>query len=165
MSSYARIVGLEQFDRNIAKLGAVLSNILETAAMAGAMPIQNDAKARAPKRTRTLARGIHMETVSKTSRSVWVAVGPREIYGRIHELGGTIVPRKARVLAWVTSGARPRDAAGWREARRKGIARFAMRTTIRAKPYLKPAFEAQKAKAVAEARDVLRQKILEALPK
>lgn len=164
MRSDLVITGTVELGRNLRRLGGALSDSLEAAARAGALPIQNDAKAGAPKRTRTLARGIHIETVKKTARSVWVAVGPREVYGRIHELGGTIRPRRARMLAWVTSGPRPRDSAGWRAARREGRARFARQVTIPARPYMRPAFEANRQRAVDEARQVLRLAIRRALP-
>ncbi len=165
MTAEWRITGTVELSRNLQRLGFAMSNALEAAATAGAIPIQNDAKAKAPKRTRTLARGIHTETVIKSERKVWVAVGPREIYGRIQELGGTIVPRQARVLAWVTGSARPRDSAGWRAARRQGRAHFARRVTIRPKPYMRPAFEANRQRAVTEAREVLRDIIRRTLPR
>lgn len=165
MTSDITITGTVELSRNLERLGAAMSQALEAAALAGGMPIQNAAKAGAPKRTRTLARSIHMQTVIKTARSVWVAIGPREIYGRIHELGGIIRPRQARILAWVTSGPRPRDSAGWRSARREGRARFARQVTIRARPYMRPAFDANKERAVSEAREVLRQCIRRTLPR
>ena len=60
-------------------------------------------------------------------------------YARIHELGGTIVPRRKRVLAWVWEGPRPQTPAEWRRARQEGRAAYALRVTIPARPYLGPA--------------------------
>lgn len=165
MTSDMKIAGTVELTRNLERLGSAMSNALEAAALAGGMPIQNAAKAGAPKRTRTLARGIHMETVSKTARSVWIAIGPREIYGRIQELGGVIRPRRAQILAWVTSGPRPRDKAGWRAARREGRARFAKQVTVPARPYMRPAFDNNKDKAVTEGRNALREVIRRTLPR
>jgi len=58
-------------------------------------------------------------------------VGPRGvIYARIHEFGGTIVPKRAKMLHWVdkTTG--------------KDV--FAMRAVIPARPYMRPAIDENK---------------------
>ncbi len=50
-------------------------------------------------------------------------IGPTIVYGRIQELGGTIVPKVAKQLSWLT-------AEGWRHA---------MSVRLPARPYMKPA--------------------------
>ncbi len=55
-------------------------------------------------------------------------VGPTVIYGRIQELGGTIFPRRAKMLHWVDAGGD----------------HFARHVTLPARPYLKPGVEASK---------------------
>ena len=54
--------------------------------------------------------------------------------------GSMIFPKRASVLAWVTAGVRPSDAAGWRAARASGVAiiRPAVRAS-RPNPYLRDA--------------------------
>lgn len=57
-------------------------------------------------------------------------------YARIHELGGVIIPKKAKVLAWVTSGERPTTPEGWIAARQEGRAVYAKRVVMPKRPYL-----------------------------
>ena len=68
--------------------------------------------------------------LSMGSHKYMVAVGGTIVYARIHELGGVIVPRSARMLHWV-------DASGTHH--------FARQVTIPPRPYLRPAAEKLKA--------------------
>lgn len=56
--------------------------------------------------------------------------------------GGRIYPKNSAVLAWVTSGARPTDKMGWRDASSAGraIVRRSVATS-RPNPYLRDALE------------------------
>lgn len=77
-----------------------------------------------------------------------VAVGPLPDaipYARIHEFGGTIVPKVKKVLAFVLSGERPTDSEGWKLARKEGRAVFSMKSVIPARPYLTPAVKDEQA--------------------
>lgn len=71
---------------------------------------------------------------SKPEASVEV----RKIYARIQEFGGTIVPRKAKVLHWVQDG--------------KDI--FAKSVTLPPRPYFRPAIESSEAEVIKAMSDV-----------
>ena len=77
------------------------------------------ARARAPRKTGRLARSIRPRRVAK---SAW-SVGSDVIYARIHEFGGTIVPKKSRFLVFQVNG---------RWVRAKSV-------HIPARPYIRPA--------------------------
>lgn len=79
--------GTDELIRKLDALENAMSDRLEAAARAGALLVQNDAKIRAPKKTRTLARSIHMETAKKTADEVEVLVGTNVAYARRIELG------------------------------------------------------------------------------
>ena len=62
MSMSMTVRGEQEVVRKLNALGEVgRKAILITAALAGGLIVQNDAKVRVPKVTRTLARSIHME--------------------------------------------------------------------------------------------------------
>lgn len=103
---------------------------LVAAAQAGALVIQNAAKEKAPRRTSTLSRSIHMEWVEQGRYRVAVHVGTDVIYARIHEFGGIITPRQARALAFEIGGELI----------------FAQRVHIPARPYMRPAVDENIAK-------------------
>ncbi len=85
---------------------------------------------------------IYRKRITPTSVALQYGIDLDAVpYARIHELGGVIVPRRKRVLAWVWEGPRPRTPAEWRRARQEGRAAYALRVTIPARPYLGPAFD------------------------
>lgn len=104
---------------------------LEGATHAAAEPVTEEAKRRAPKRTRNLAEHIEQETLEKEPGRVVVGVGPdneEAFYGRFVELGTSehqVGPDQARALLTESNefaaGARPAGA--------------------RAQPYLRPALD------------------------
>lgn len=114
------------------------------ALLAGALPIQNAAKQKAPKLTGTLSRSIHSEESSEGGGLASVMVGTDVVYAAIHEFGGVIVPKQAKLLHFVING--------------EDI--FAKSVQIPARPYLRPALAEQKAAAIeatsAALRDLLR---------
>lgn len=63
--------------------------------------------------------------VSGQGDSRELRVGTNVIYGRIHEYGGTIVPKRARLLSFVIGGKRI----------------FAKQVTIPRRPYLQPSVD------------------------
>ena len=72
-----------------------------------------------------LAGSIQVVDSKSTPTHAEVDVGPAVIYGRIHELGGIILPVHAKMLSWVDNGKRI----------------FAKRVQIPARPYLRPAVD------------------------
>jgi len=64
-------------------------------------------------------------TTEKNMSAGYVVVGTNKIYAAIHEFGGVIKPRTAKLLSWVQNGVRI----------------FATSVTIPARPYLRPAID------------------------
>ena len=91
-------------DDAIAALDALMQRMAaatQTIVEKGAQVIVANAQAAAPVRTGTLRRSIFADPVQRTSALTWMTqVAPHVIYGRIQELGGTIVPTRARMLSW-----------------------------------------------------------------
>lgn len=92
-------------DEAIAALDALLQRMVaatETIVEKGAQVIVANAQNLAPVRRGDLRRSIFADPVRRTSALTWMTqVAPHVIYGRIQELGGTIVPVRARMLSWV----------------------------------------------------------------
>ena len=105
---------------------------LKKAALAGGFVIEGNAKINVEKTFSSKATGgaglsgSIQTVVSKSNDKIAeVDVGPSVIYGRIHELGGIILPVHAKMLSWVDNGKRI----------------FAKRVQIPARPYLRPAVD------------------------
>ena len=141
MKLEVEITGVAELKKNIAKLGDEFTKYLEAAVMAGALPVQNAAKEKAPYKTGTLRRSIHMETKSKSPERVEVAVGTDVVYAAIQEFGGTITPKRAKMLRFVIGGQEI----------------FAKRVQIPPHPYLRPALDEKKNAAIDEMGAALKQ--------
>jgi len=111
--------------------------------------LADKARLKCPVRTGQLQSSITYEIEKESARLVG-QVGSNLAYAPYVELGTgiygphkqRIYPKNGKVLAWVTSGARPTTAAGWKAAQETGRAVFA--TSVagqKAKPYLLPAVE------------------------
>lgn len=109
---------------------------LEGAVLAGAAPILMAAKSFAPVDTGALRASLHIQIVARSAEKVTASVGTNLVYARQREYGGVIVPKRARLLAWQSPDG------GWR---------FARRVYQRPQPYMRPAFDTQKAAAQAAA--------------
>jgi phage gpG-like protein len=134
---------IPQFEEALKRLGKeVRGKVLGRAAIAGGYVIEAAAKINVGNtfnpNSGNLAGSINTELVKTTDQNAEVAVGPSVIYGRIHELGGTVKPVLAKMLRW-------KDKDGnWYSA---------MSVTLPARPYLRPAVdnnEEKIMKAVAE---------------
>ena len=133
-----KIRGARKLKRKLNNMSeSVRADKLETAARAGAFPISNEAKRRAPKKSGTLARSIGPETTHKTATKVKIAIGTNVVYARIHEYGGVITPKQADMLHFTIDG--------------KEI--FTDEVQMPARPYLRPAFDEKKREAEKEMRD------------
>ncbi len=83
-----KLTGAKELQRKLNTLSEeVRGQKLETAARAGAMLIENDAKRRAPYRTGTLRRSIHSEVSERTADSVSLAIGTNVEYAARIEFG------------------------------------------------------------------------------
>jgi HK97 gp10 family phage protein len=135
----ATITGMSELMSKFKALDeAVQAQALERAAIAGALPIQNYAQQKSPKKTRTLERSIHTEVVESSNTEVTVEIGTDVVYAAIQEFGGTI----HQTNAWG-----------------KGIETT---ITIPPHPYMRPAFDTQQAAAAESAGNALRQLIVKA---
>lgn len=176
-----KVVGLKSLQDKLKRLAdAVAADALERALIAGALVIRNEAERNAPKRTRTLARSISVETVEKSPERATVKIGTNLEYAAIHEFGGTIYPKNGKFLAVpISAEARqfvePKNYPGKLHAvmgsATSGVlldddndAQFALVTsvTIPARPYLRPAFDTQRENATGVVVEALRQLIQEA---
>lgn len=113
------------------KASAAVRNEGATLAVdAGALVLQEAAKERAPFRTGTLRRSIHVANTDQgTLKQRQVGPLASVPYAAIKEYGGVIKPKQARMLAWKT------ESGAWA---------FARRVVIPAKPYMRPAFDENK---------------------
>lgn len=162
----AQIKGVRELSAKLSALGVNVGKGTEQAVVAGALVLQNGMKIRAPRRTGTLRRSIHIGghedqapdfSTGLTGRStqrvprpvvskdqVTVYVGSDLEYAAIQEFGGEIRPVRARVLRFQVNGE-------WVAAKR---------VRIPARPYVRPAFDEDGDAAVREIgeafRDIIR---------
>lgn len=143
MSQKTVVRNLDSLERKLKQLAALArADVLESALTAGAQEIRNAAVEKAPgpgngntrnpPPTGTLRRSIHTETDEKSDTRVSVLVGTNLEYAAMQEFGGVVVPRVAKMLAFMVDG--------------KLV--FAKSVTIPAHPYLRPAFDEQRGAAV-----------------
>ncbi|OGO04002.1 MAG: hypothetical protein A2Y91_03490 [Chloroflexi bacterium RBG_13_54_8] len=132
--------GMDEFRRNLAKLGDKMADGLEAAVLVGAMLIRNDAVPRAPFLTGTLRRSIHTETIEKSAEQVVVSVGTDVIYAAIQEFGGLIEAKNAPNLVFQSP---------------KGVWHSVKSVQIPPHPYLRPALDENKDRAQEEIKEAL----------
>jgi HK97 gp10 family phage protein len=171
----SKVIGMPDLQKAFDRLEEnVAGDNLETAAQAGALIIRNAGSENAPKRTRTLSRSIHIETLVKQPKYVEMGIGTDLDYAAIQEFGGTITPKKGKFLAIpLTAEARahvsPRDfpeeltprfgGNGGVLVDGAGIAQYALArsVTIPAHPYMRPALDENEEAVLNETGDALRQ--------
>lgn len=125
------IVLKDNFD---AVRSAITGNDLMAVAKAGGHVVEGHAKVNASKGgddhlnigEGTLVNSIHVAEVERGAKRAFVGIGTNIIYGRIHELGGIIVPVVAKMLSWVND---------------QGQRIFANAVHMPARPYLRPAMD------------------------
>lgn len=123
---------------NFAKvLGVVTGPMLVGAAMAGGHVIEAHAKINASRgrpglemETGALVNSIAVSLASSSATRAEVDTGPSVVYGRIHEVGGIIVPLHASRLAWFDKDT--------------GEFHSALAVHIPARPYMRPAVDENK---------------------
>ena len=145
-----QMVGLEEFKGQLKRIRAAATGaLLGNALLAALLPVQNAAKEKVPKRIRTLSRSIHSEVLETRDGYAEAAVGTDVVYAAIHEFGGVITPKRARMLHWVDPDS--------------GENIFANAVTIPPRPYLRPAWDENQDGMVAELKAALRAMIEAAL--
>jgi HK97 gp10 family phage protein len=124
-----KIIGLGEFKAQLARIsGSVRGAMLANAGTAGLQLVVNAAIPKAPKRTGTLRRSIHTETLTQTDNSAEIAVGTDVEYAAIQEFGGVV----HQTNAWG-----------------KGIV---TNITIPPHPYLRPAWDENIEKVITEVK-------------
>ena len=176
LSATIKIEGTAELDRALSKLeDLAASQYLAQAGMAGALVIQNAAKVKAPRKTRTLSRSIHSEVTSSSRDSATVEIGTDLEYAAIQEFGGTITAKKGKFLAipldYSGENYGPRsypgklhfvgDDSGGVLMDAAGVAHFALTpsVTLPAQPYMRPALAENEYAAGSAAGRVLKRLI------
>ncbi len=138
------VIGEEELQSKLRTLtAAAQGQALAAAVMSGAQLIQNAAKDKAPYRTGTLKRSIHAEIEESGATRATAIIGTDVVYAAQVEFGGTILPKKAKLLHWVKDGQHY----------------FAKSVTQVARPYLRPAFDETSDDAAKEVGAALKQAI------
>ena len=162
MAKRVTVKGIKGLSKELKTLGVDVERKTEQAAVAGGLVLQNGMKQRAPRRTRTLARSIHIgghegqapdfstggensgrTQVPQPERSkgrVKIYIGTDLVYAAIQEYGGEIRPRRAAFLRFQIDSE-------WVMARR---------VRIPAQPYVRPTFETDGPEAQREVGEALR---------
>jgi HK97 gp10 family phage protein len=182
MTAHASITGDKELMSKFKALSdAVAGEALAKAATAGALPIQNAAKEKAPAKTRTLSRSIHTEVTESDREHATVEVGTDLIYAAIQEFGGTITAKNAAHLAIpVTDQAAsypPRSFPGKLHVQsyggmvsmlvdEQGVTQYALKSsvTLHAQPYLRPALDENRARFETDAGIALKQILASVTP-
>lgn len=165
----AKVKGIKGLSAKLKALGIDAERGAEKALVAGGLILQNGMKIRAPKKSGNLRRSIHIgghegeapdfsANVEKRGRNrvpqpvrsggkSKIYVGTDVEYAAIHEFGGEIRPRRARVLRFKIDGE-------WVQARR---------VRIPARPYVRPTVDEDGSEAIREVgeafRDIIRASV------
>lgn len=123
------MIGAGELVKALKRLDAAASEqALTLAVKAGATVIENAAERKAPKKTRTLARSI-TTVVEASATKAEAQIGPSgsaTAYAAQVEFGGTIRPKRAKMLHWKNA---------------EGEDVFAKSVTQIARPYMRPAWD------------------------
>ena len=128
MSASVKVIRLEDHFKDA--LRAATGDQLLKACMAGGEVVRNHTKlnihAQGLVDTSALLNSISVDKDKSTETSSTVSIGTNIEYAAIHEFGGPIVPRVAKMLSWITDS---------------GERAFAKVVHIPARPYLRPALD------------------------
>jgi HK97 gp10 family phage protein len=137
-----KVLGGKDLAARLDALGPAAPQLMEKALHAGALKIQNAAKEKSPKRTRTLSRSIVIEVATGSDGKVIATIGPTVEYGKWLEYGTGIFAEggNGRKTPWVfVSGGK-----------------FYTTKGMKARPYMRPAFDENRDAALEEFRRVLK---------
>lgn len=170
--------------------GALQRQALERATMAGLLPITNEAKRLARKKSGSLARSIHPEIVTRRSDLVEGTTGTDLEYAAAHEFGSglhatapgatrekyRIAPKNKKVLAWLSpvasdvatkaplyQGAKSGRLVKTRSRGKLTFAREVWHPGVKPGPYMRPAYDTKKDEAIREVTESLRILVFEAV--
>lgn len=130
-----KLVGAEAMAKQLTKMGIDAGEPLAAAVHAGALLIQNSAKQKAPKRTSTLRRSIIVE-LGREGDQITAHIGPTVEYGKYMEFGTGKYAEggNGRQTPWVY----------------KVGGRYFYSVGVKPKPYMRPAMDENREKAVRE---------------
>lgn len=139
----ATLVGERELVEKLRRMGPNAKPLVMAALHAGALLIQNDAKRLVPKRTRTLSRSIVVQPDASSTKRLQVCIGPTVEYGLWVEMGTGKYAKngKGRKTPWAFEG--PNGEIIWTAGSKP-------------KPYMRPAFDENRDKALEEFKRVLR---------
>ena len=145
-----RMLGVGQLKAKLQRMGqAASADSLEAAVTGGALLVKNEAQRLAPKLTTTLARGITIVLKFKSATRAVVSISTSNIpYAKIQEFGGTILPKRGKFLVFPAPDGKTLI--------------YARKVTLRAQPYMRPAWDTKQAEAVKEIARLLRILIMKA---
>lgn len=139
-----RIEGLEQLQAGVSAAPATLATATRTAMTAGSLLIEGAARTLAPKDTDRLAGSI-THSITGGGANLTSKIGPSVAYGLYVEKGrrpGKPPPPISAIRRWATRKGIPESAL-------YVLARSIGRKGIKARPYMQPAFEGNRAKVVS----------------
>jgi HK97 gp10 family phage protein len=130
-----RLEGGDRFRKHLRGMAKDVNSGLEAAVVAGAFLVRNSASEKAPYKTGNLRSSIHVEPKSSGKDEAIAEVGTSEEYARIQEYGGTITAKNKPYLVFRTEDGK------WHSVKS---------VTIPPHPYLRPAFDENKARVKSE---------------
>lgn len=141
------IEGAEEIKAALKAIGVKAEKVLEDAVLEGAEEIRAETARRAPRKTGALAQSIEKKVTKIEPGRVTVQVGPdrKHFYGLFLEFGTQaheITPKNKKALRLP-----------------EGIYASAEHGGIRARPFIRPAFDEKKDEAEAAVGRVLRRKL------
>lgn len=159
-------ITIEGMDEVIAKLSQIKHGVEEAseeAVKAGALVVEINGKLNLDKqglrgRTGDLINSYHVHRSGIKKGKAFAEVGSEGvIYARIHEFGGVILPKRAKVLHWKTD---ERSSTGhFKHKEGEGEDVFAMKSVIPARPYHRPAIDEHKSEIKDAMVEVLQRYI------
>lgn len=144
------VIGLPILNRTFNRLGKAATGAAARRVVgAGAKVIQDAARANVRAKLNRNSRGrLEADITTEFTSDSEATVGPRTVvYRFIHEFGGIITPKRARLLRFEVDGR----------------VVFARRVTIPARPYMRPAYDAKKRAAQEAMRKQVEAEIANAV--
>ncbi len=141
-----QVVGVPELQAQLTRMGNTAGGgPLMEAVKAGALLVQNAAKQKVPKRTRTLSRSI-ATTIEREGDAVVALIGPSEPYGKYIEYGTGRYAEggNGRRTPWVYRGPN---------------GRYYTTEGMKPRPYMRPALDENREKAIKEMERVFRRMI------
>ena len=154
MRATIRIKGMAELTRRLREVKVAIGDTLETAGTKGMLVIEGGARDKVSVDIGELRRGITTKTLEKIENSVKIGTGTNLEYAPYLEYGTGIYAEngEGRKTPWVYYYAGTKGPEGWRFTR-----------GMKAKPFLRPAYDENKERVQDVVREELERAIQEAL--